>query len=204
MDVLKLHYPDTSDVFVSFPDEWEYIDVVNHEGTPIYLAGFPIERSSNSRDHFHGLGPEINVNLVFYRLYKFFQPWPMPQLTVAWNAQVERGRATDVRGHKLPLQPIGQAQAWFGLTHAVLWECYFAESRQFANWREPLTEMWQRVEQDLDVPHYFTAPHEPTFLRGYREFLGKLGYAADEQYPVWWSKERTEATRRLKTLPPTR
>ena len=78
IDILKAEYPDASEVRVSFPDKWEFIETVKHEHGPIYVAGFPIERAFIGREHFEGLGPETNVNLVFYRLYKFFQPWPLP------------------------------------------------------------------------------------------------------------------------------
>lgn len=201
MDVLKADYPAASEVLISFPDQWEYIDTLQFAEHRLYIAGFPIERAFHGRDHFEGLPPEINVNLVFYRLYKFFQPWPMPQLVVQWNDRKGEGRVIGDRGFKLQLQPVGQAQAWFGLTHAVLWEAYFAESRRVANWKETLAEVWNVVEKDLDVPTIFTPPHEPTFPRGYREFLTGLGYAPDIEHPSWWSKSRREAKTRATVTP---
>lgn len=187
-DVLKEEFPAASDVLVSFPDKWEFIDTIKHEHDSIYLAGFPIERAFNGREHFEGLGPEINVNLVFYRLYKFFQPWPLPRVAVEWKASERHGSVTDMEGWRVQMQPIGQAQAWFGVTHGLVWECYFEESRRFGNWQETLAEVWQRVESDVHTPRFFTAPHDPAFQSGYRDFLTRLGYARDAEYPAWWSK----------------
>jgi hypothetical protein len=195
IDILRADYATASEVRVSFPDQWEYIDTIQHEQGPIYLAGFPLERSFTGREHFEGLPPEINVDLVFYRLYKFFQPWSLPQVTVEWNASRGQGRVKDVRGWHLQMQPIGQAQAWFGLNHALLWECYFDESRRVANWQETLREVWKRVEDDLQVPTFLTAPHDPAFPHGYQEFLTRLGYARDVEYPLWWSKQRGTSRR---------
>lgn len=126
VEVARQDFPGASEVLVSFPDQWEFIDVVRHAGGQMYLAGFPIERAFIGREHFEGLPPEINVDLVFYRLYKFFQPWPMPLVIEEWNDREGEGRVIGDRGFKLQLQPVGQSQAWFGLNHAVLWECYCA------------------------------------------------------------------------------
>jgi hypothetical protein len=145
-------------------------------------------------NHFEGLPAEINVNLVFYRHYKFFQPWPLPQVVVGWNPSQGEGRVIGDRGFKLQLQPVGQAQAWYGLTHAVLWEAYVDETRRVGNWQETLVNLWGVVERDLDVPKLFTAPHEPTFIEGYREFLTGMGYGQDRDYPLWWSKTRKTRT----------
>lgn len=196
-----MDFPASSEVLVSFPEQWEFIDKVEHAGGQIYIAGFPIERAFTGRDHFEGLPAEINVDLVFYRLYKFFQPWPMPQIIVEWDQSKEEGRVIGDRGFKLQLQPAGQAQAWFGVSHAVLWEAYFAESRRFANWQNVLADVWGVVETDLDAPKIFTAPHEPTFPEGYREFLTRLGYAPNAEHSLWWSKRR-ETGERVRITPP--
>lgn len=198
-DVLKEEFPEASQVLVSFPDKWEFIDTVQREHDSIYLAGFPIERAFNGREHFEGLGPEVNVNLVFYRFYKFFQPWPMPKVTVEWHTSHRHGRVTDVAGWKVQMQPIGQAQAWFGVTHGLVWECYFEESGRFGNWQETLARVWQRVENDINTPRIFTAPHDPAFPRGYRDFLTRLGYSRDAEYPAWWSKSVEPVPTRILT-----
>lgn len=188
VEIVTGDFPAASKISVSFPEQWEYVETIKTAKSRLYIAGFPIERAFNGREHFEGLPPEINVDLVFYRLYKFFQPWPMPQVTVGWNNREGEGRVIGDRGYKLQLQPVGQAQAWFGLTHAVLWESYFDESRRFANRQETLAQVWGVVEKDTHAPKIFTAPHEPAFPQGYRDFLTKLGYAADAEYPLWWSK----------------
>lgn len=194
VDRVRRDIPQASEVLVSFPDKWEFLDTVPHERDSIYLAAFPLERAFPRRNHFEGLPPEINVDLVFYRLYKFFQPWPLPQVVVAWNPRQGEGRVIGERGLKLQLQPVGQAQAWYGVSHAVLWEAYIDESRRLRNWQDTLAQVWGVVEKDLDVPKIFTAPQAPTFPEGYREFLTRMGYAQDPEYPVWWSKTRETRT----------
>lgn len=195
VDVAREDFPAASEVLVSFSDQWELIDTVQCAGGLLYIAGFPIERSFSRRDHFEGLPAEINVDLVFYRLYKIFQPWPMPQIIIEWDQNKEEGRVIGHRGFKLQLQTVGQAQAWFGVTNAVLWEAYFDESRRFANWPDRLAEVWGLVENDIRVPKIFTAPHEPAFPEGYQDFLTRLGYTPDADYPLWWSKQREAAER---------
>ena len=191
IDVARQEYPTASEILVSFPDQWEFLDVVRAEKTPIYIAGFPIARERPKRHHFEGLPPEINVSLVFYRLYKFFRPWPMPTLVVDWDRRAGQGRVISSAGGNVHLQSIGQAQAWFGINHAVLWECYLHEIDRRANRQATLAGIWQRVESDLRVNKVCTLPHEPAFAKGYTDFLARLGYAVDLANPDWWSKELT-------------
>lgn len=199
VEIVGRDFPGANEVLVSFPERWECIEKISDGRGPLYVAGFPIERSFTGREHFEGLPREINVDLVFYRLYKFFQPWPMPQIVAEWNPREGEGRVVGDRGFTLQLQPIGQAQAWFGVNHAVLWECYFDESRRTATWQDTLAAVWSVVEKDLDVPKIFTPPHEPAFPEGYREFLTQLGYAQDADYPLWWGKQRIMKRRSIVT-----
>lgn len=199
VEVAARDFSGASGVGVSFPDQWEHVETIKTESSPVYVAGFPIERAFHGREHFEGLPPEINVNLVFYRLYKFFQPWPMPRVTVEWNTRQAQGRVTEVEGFQLRLQPIGQAQAWFGVDNAVLWECYLEESRRSGNGQDILADVWRTVERDVGAPKLFTMPHEPAFMGNYKDYLRKLGYAADPKTDGWWSKtiprERNQLTR---------
>lgn len=197
-DVLKEEFPSTARVLVSFPDKWEYVETVPHEDGKLYIAGFPIERAFTGREHFEGLEPEINVDLVFYRLYKFFQPWPVPQVTMEWDHTQRRGRVMGVQEGKLQMQPVGQAQAWFGVNAAVLWECYLEESRREENDPASLASLWRAIEKDVRAPKLLTLPHEPSFHGDYPEFLKGLGYQPDTETQGWWSKtaksERTSVT----------
>lgn len=188
IDVAQRDFPQASEVLVSFPSEWEFVHTVEHADQLLYLAGFPIERAHLGRSHFEGLAPEINVSLVFYRLYKFFQPWPMPQITVEWDQGQQRGQVTGFQGWRLQLQPVGQAQAWFGVNHAVLWECYLEQSRRMNNWQERLAEIWQYVERDTCARKVFTLPHEPAFEGNYIDFLKRMGFEEDAENLGWWSK----------------
>lgn len=196
VDIVARDFPNASRVQMSFSDKWEHVETIESERSSMYIAGFPIERAFSGRHHFGGLPPEINVNLVFYRLYKFFEPWPMPQVTIEWNASQRHGRIKDFNGVNVQLQPMGQAQAWFGVENTVLWECYFEESRRRPGWQEALGHAWQVVEKDVGTAKFFTAPHEPAFPNGYREFLKGMGYAQDREYPVWWSKRHQVSTER--------
>lgn len=190
-EIARRDFPGAREVLLSFADQWEFLDVVERDSAPLYVAGFPIERAFNGREHFEGLPAEINVNLVFYRLYKFFQPWPLPQVTVAWDERKGEGRVVEDRGYNLQLQPVGQAQAWFGLTHAVIWECYFERTGRAGNWETTLAEIWKLVEKDVRAPKIFTLPHEPAFEGNYRFYLQQLGYAVDAETQGWWSKTLT-------------
>jgi hypothetical protein len=81
-----IDYPAAAEVLVSFPDQWELVHQLRRAGSsPVYIAGFPLSREEPRRDHFYGLPPEINLELVTYRLYKFFEPWPMPSVIVGWD-----------------------------------------------------------------------------------------------------------------------
>jgi hypothetical protein len=188
IDVARQDYPDASEILVSFSDRWEYLDTIRNTEQTLYVAGFPIERAHTARDHFAGLPPDINVSLVFYRLYKFFQPWHMPTVLVDWNTQSNTGQVVGVNEPKLQLQPVGQAQAWFGVDHALIWECYFEESQRRADWQEALVKGWHIIERDVGSEKLWSAPHEPTYPEGYRDFLRGLGYQPDTDAPIWWSK----------------
>lgn len=199
VDVVGRDFPDATAVRLSFPELWEYVETVRTAASPLYIAGFPIERAFHGREHFEGLAPEINVNLVFYRLYKFFQPWPLPEVTVEWSPVEGHGRVTDVRGYDLQLHPVGQAQAWFGVDYGVLWECYLEGSHRSTNWQDTLANIWKVVEKDIGTPTLFTPPHEPAFGGSYIEYLRKLGYREDAGSTSWWSKQGLES--RASVLP---
>ncbi len=189
MEVVARDYPTADGILVSFPDQWEFVHSLKSGPGQLYIAAFPRERSQPSRDHFPDLTPEINVSLIFYRLYKFFEPWPTPTVLVDWNERHGRGRVTGISGTRVQLHPIGQAQAWFGLSHAILWECFMHETQRRGNWPETLAEIWQTVERNLQVPKILALPQEPDFGEGYTYFLSRLGYAVDTENPDWWSKQ---------------
>jgi hypothetical protein len=189
VDVVRRDYPAASEILVSFPDQWEFVQSIGEADRRLYVAGLPLSREHPTRHHFAGLPSEINVSLAFYRLYRFFQLWPQPRLLIEWNEQAGQGRVAGYGDLHLQLQPVGQAQVWFGLSHAVLWECYVHQNRRSEDWQETLTELWQAVEKDLKVSKIWTLPYEPTFEEGYQQFLTRLGYSLDRENPEWWSKE---------------
>lgn len=166
VEVVRRDYPTASEILVSFPDQWEFVHSLKSQERRIYIGAFPPERAHPSRDHFHGLAPEINVDLVFYRLYKFFQPWPRPTVIVNWVELAGRGRVSGFGETRVQLHPIGQAQAWFGPNHAILWECYMHEIHRRGNWPETLAEVWQTVEKDLCVPKILTLLTSRSLGRG--------------------------------------
>jgi hypothetical protein len=186
-------YPHASEILVSFPEEWEVVSVLEREreggdASPLYIAAMPPTVERPGRDHFYGLSPEINQSLTTYRLYRFFQPWPMPTLFVDWNPQQGRGRVVGQGETKINLHPIGQAQTWTGDTFGLIWESYLHEPRRKDDWQDLLADIWQRVEGDTQVEKVFTPSYEPTFEEGYAEFLTRLGYAPEAASPQWWSK----------------
>jgi len=184
-----IDYPAASEILVSFPDRWELVHQMWREDTPLYIAAMPPSHEQPQRDHFFGLPSEINFSLSTYRHYKFFYPWPTPEIIVGWNEMTGTGRVTGMGHFKIHFKPLGDAQVWYGETFGVLWECFFGQAAQATpTWQDELATFWQAVEKDMGVSKVFTQPHEPTFERGYTDFLGQLGYAQDPDYPKWWSK----------------
>jgi len=185
-----MDYPAVSEVMVSFPDQWELVRPMERGDTLLYLAAMPPNQEWTRRDRFYGLAPEVNLELNTYQLYKFFQPMPIPSVIVSWDEATGTGRVEKMGDLKMQLRPIGQAQIWRGPTYGVLWECYFHETRRRATtWQDELCQFWRAVEEDMGVVEIFTQPHEPTFERGYTNFLSRLGYAPDPVCPEWWSKQ---------------
>ncbi len=188
---MSLDYPAASEILVSFPDKWELIHQMERESTPLYIAAMPPSQEQPRQGHFYGLTPEINSELTTYRLYRFFRPWLMPSVTVAWDEAAGEGQVVGGGPLTIQLQPLGQAQAWIGQTCGVLWENYLHETaRRKANWQETLYEIWQAVEKNMEVGKIFTQPHEPAFEGDYTEFLSRLDYHPDPESPGWWSKGR--------------
>ena len=94
----------------------------------------------------------------------------------------------------IELQPIGQAQAWWGATYEVIWECYFFSAHLRPTWTGEWVAAWQAVAIDIGVSTIFTEAHEPDFPEGeldYTDFLTILGYWPDSGADGrWWSKRR--------------
>ncbi len=189
VDVVARDFPEIGGVMVSFPEQWEFVETITSQRGQVYIAALPLERSHPTRHEFHGLAPEVNVSLVFYRLYNFFEPWPTNRLGIEWNASEGRGRVKTVFPRHLRLNSIGQAQSWFGVEHAVLWESYVHDRYRWGDWKELLAQAWEAVERDIKAPRIFTLPHEPAFDGNYPDFLRQLGYAADQENSGWWSKQ---------------
>jgi hypothetical protein len=185
-----IDYPAASEVLVSFPNQWELVHVARWADAPLYIAGWPISVERPRRANFHGLPAQVNLALTSYRLYRFFRPWLMPSVVVGFDAATGTGQVEAMGDIKLQLQPLGQAQAWFGETFGVLWECYFHQTGRVPKWQDSLADIWRAVERDMQVAKIFTQPHEPTFAEGYPDFLSRLGYVPDPESPRWWSKVR--------------
>jgi hypothetical protein len=100
---VAIDYPHASDILVSFPDQWELIHQVRRADTPLYVAGLPVSQERPSRDQFYGLLPEVNLSLASYRLYKLFQPWPMPSVIVGFDAATGIGRVEKMGDLKVHL-----------------------------------------------------------------------------------------------------
>jgi hypothetical protein len=190
-------YPHASEILVSFPDEWELVETIQQRRrertNPLYIAAMPLEPERPTRDHFAGLSPEINLSLNSYRLYRFFQPWPMPTILVDWNAYLRQGRVVGNKDLKVQLQDLGDAQTWTGPEVGVLWECFMhSRGEETKAWQETLAEIWQIVEKSMGVTKVFTPDHEPTMEpEAYRQFLERLGYSPYAASPRWWSKNLT-------------
>ncbi len=189
-----IDYPTASEIVVSFPDRWELVSCFRqqskfYDNVRLYVAAFPPSEERSRPNHFSGLPPEINRSLTSYRLYKLFQPWPQPILPLAWDERKGVGRVLAGGSLRVQLQPIGQAQVWTGESCAVLWEAFLNETgRRGDAWPSDLAQFWYDVEDDLGVNKVFAQPREPTFERGYPQFLEHLGYTPDPDFERWWSK----------------
>ncbi len=190
-------FPHASEILVSFPDEWELIETLEQRRadrtSPLYIAAMPPEHERPSRDHFAGLAPEVNLSLDSYRLYRFFQPWPMPTLIVDWNAYLGKGHVVGQKDVKVQLQDLGDAQTWTGEKAGVIWESFFhSRGREMKDWQEQLAKVWQVVEKSMGVNKILTPDHEPTIEpEAYHDFLERLGYAPEPASARWWSKVLT-------------
>jgi hypothetical protein len=120
-------------------------------------------------------------------------PWPQPTLLTEWDAQRGTGTVLRQEGLTIQLQPIDQAQAWWGDTYGVIWECYFFSTHLRPTWMEELVACWQAVETDIGVSTIFTEAHEPDFPEGeldYTDFLTILGYSPDPGADGRWRNKR--------------
>jgi hypothetical protein len=193
-DAVAADFPGYTEIAVSFPNQWELVQQLRPADGPLYVAGLPrlFERSDSER--FYGLPGDINRTLTTYRQYKILQPWPQPTLLVQWD--VRSGTRMILRPEDLTveLQPIGQAQAWWGDTYGVIWECYFFSTHLRSTWMGELIASWQAVESDIEVGMIFTKAHEPDFPEGevdYTDFLTILGYSPDPSVDGrWWGKRQ--------------
>jgi hypothetical protein len=158
-DAASEDYPAASEILVSFPDRWELVQPMSLGDTLLYVAAMPPSQERARCNRFHGLAPEVNLELNTYRLYSFFQPWPIPSVIVSWDEATGTGWVERVADLKMQLRPVGQAQIWKGPTCGVLWECYFHETRRrAANWQDELYQFWRAVEEDMGVARIFTQP----------------------------------------------
>lgn len=89
---VAIDYPAAGEIVVSFPEQWQLVGKLNDHDPALYIAGLPPKRERSQRDHFHGLSAEINETLTNYRMYKLYQPWPQPGLTVAFDEDAGTGR----------------------------------------------------------------------------------------------------------------
>jgi hypothetical protein len=124
-DAVAADFPGHTEIAVSFPNQWELVQELRPADGPLYIAGLSRRPERSEPGRFYGLPGEINRTLTTYRQYKIFQPWPQPTLLVEWDAQSGTGTVLRPEGLTIQLQPIGQAQAWWGDTYGVIWECYF-------------------------------------------------------------------------------
>jgi hypothetical protein len=192
IDVVSADYPDATEILVSFPNEWELVNQIKHRDAKFYMAAMPSRQERPRPDQFHGLSPEINLQLNTYRMYRFFEPWPMPTIIVAWDEDTGECWVEGERDPKVQLNLLGQAQAWLGQKVAVLWEAYLNEATKIRLDLDKnlIYQFWKAVEDDVGVSKIFTQPHELTWEHGYTDFLGEMGYGPDQKYSKWWSKQK--------------
>lgn len=186
-------YPAADEILISFPNQWQLVSRLERDPNPYYITAMPASETRPESNKFSDLSPELNSQLATYRLYRLFQPWPMPRVTISWNAEIESGWVEEVGDLNVQLQPVGQAQVWQGTTSSVLWECFlYDRQRMEPGWQDELAAFWDAVERDVGSETLFTPAHEPTVEKGFSTFLQRLVYTDDPTSPNWWRKSFTE------------
>jgi hypothetical protein len=181
-EAAALDYPSACEIMVSFPGKWELVRRMQRGETPLYIGAIPTEDETPRPDRFHDLTTKINLDLTSYRMFKLFLPWPMPSVIASWKEEAHEGRVEGMGDLRVHLQPIGQAQAYFGRDFGVLWECFlYEQTRKEGDWQTELNTFWRTVEGEMDVAEIFTLGRDPAFLQA-------LGYAPDPDFGGWWSK----------------
>ena len=184
-----IDYPGAAEIMVSFPGKWELIHKMQRGEIPLYIAAIPVDDEPPRQDRFHDLTAKINLDLTSYRIFKLFQPWPLPSVIASWDEKTGKGQVEGMGALRVHLQPIGQAQAYFGRDFGVLWECYlYEQARKEGDWQEKLRTFWQTVEAEMNVAEVFTLAHDPAWEQNYPAFLQGLGYVPDPDFGGWWSK----------------
>jgi hypothetical protein len=114
----------------------------------------------------------------------------MPAIVVDWNAYLVRGHLIGKKDMKAQLQDLGDGQTWTVQEVGILWECFYhSRGREIENWQESLSQVWQVVENSMEMKTIFTPDYDPTIEpEACRDFLEGLGFAPELASPRWWSK----------------
>jgi hypothetical protein len=160
-----------------FIDEAELIGVLSEGEHHLFLAGYekePVRRGSSHEFPF--LSPAENTGLHTYRDLRPLLPWPQPVIGVSWNPEKGSGRVVSgpTRANVI-MQPVGQAQVWYGNEVGVLWEAYLHHG-----YDPLLPHLWEQVEKFLasqGVSKMYTLAHDPEYEQEfYTAFLTARGY----------------------------
>lgn len=142
---------------------------------------------------FSFLTPEANRGLSRYVQAQVLEPWPQPLIDVAWPEQ-GAGVVSKISRVDVLLNPVGDAQLWYGGETGVLWEARFWQPvKARSDHAALLHRLWELCELYLaerGVRFIYAYDRDPAFESdGYAAFLAARGYDRDparDHLPGGW------------------
>ena len=71
------------------------------------------------------LHPEETAVLAHYLQVRPLEPWPQPLVEVSWNSAEATGVSSSIQSVDVLLNPVGNAQLWWGGATGVIFEAFF-------------------------------------------------------------------------------
>ena len=130
------------------------------------------------------LQPEETAALAHYTQVRPLEPWPQPLVEVSWNSAETTGVSSSIHGVDILLNPVGNAQLWWGGTTGVIFEAFFeGRTEERPNELGLLRQLWGQCEVYLaskGVREVWTYNRDPRYDEElYKTFLRVQGYFLD-------------------------
>ena len=130
------------------------------------------------------LQPEETAALAHYLQVRPLEPWPQPLVEVNWNSAEATGVSSAIQSVDVLLNPVGNAQLWWGSTTGVIFEAFFeVRTEERPNEFGQLQQLWGQCERYLaskGVREVWTYNRDPRYDDElYKTFLCEQGYVLD-------------------------